>query len=75
MGRDLAKSEQNSQARGRPGPELGPEGFERRAERGLGRSTVFGPCFITEALRSQKKGSEGERHLMKCVFIHSTDFY
>lgn len=55
MGRDLAKSEQNSQARGRPGPELGPEGFERRAERGVRKIHNFRALFYNRSTGKPEK--------------------
>lgn len=55
MGHDLAKSEQNSQARGRPGPELGPEGFERRAERGVRKIHNFRALFYNRSTGKPEK--------------------
>lgn len=67
----LAKREQCSQARGQPGPELGPEGFDRRREE-LARSTDFWLCFITGVLGSQRRALR-EKYNKVCAFIHSTD--
>lgn len=50
----LAKREQCSQARRQPGPELGPEGFDRRPEE-LARSTDFWLCYTTGVLGSQRR--------------------